>query len=100
MRLDDNIMENIRSLNENITPNVEPVTAPQNETISTESTISDIAEKVKNYFMRGTTQDQNNNMSIINNNNNNNDINMNRNNMEVYPKKKIVFLYDYYGKFI
>ncbi|SCM02617.1 conserved Plasmodium protein, unknown function [Plasmodium chabaudi chabaudi] len=93
---DDNIMENIRSLNENTTPNVEPITAPQNETISTESTISDIAEKVKNYFMRGTTQDQNNNMSIINNNNNNNDINMNRNNMEVYPKKKIVFLYDYY----
>ncbi|CAD2089323.1 conserved Plasmodium protein, unknown function [Plasmodium vinckei lentum] len=93
---DDNMMENIRSLNENTTPNVAPITAPQNETVSTESTISEIAEKVKNYFMRGTTKEQDNNLSIINNNSNNNDINMYRNNMEVYPKKKIVFLYDYY----
>ncbi|CDU17275.1 conserved Plasmodium protein, unknown function [Plasmodium yoelii] len=92
---DDNIIENIRSLNENTTPNVMPIPDPKNEIINTESTISDIAEKVKNYFMRGSSTDQNNNINT-NNTNTNNDINLYRNNTEIYPKKKIVFLYDYY----
>lgn len=96
---DDNIIENIRSLNENTTPNVMPIPDSKNEIINTESTISDIAEKVKNYFMRGSSKDQDNNIST-NSNNSNNDINVYRNNTEIYPKKKIVFLYDYYGKFI